>query len=391
MINPIGDAAGGSRALQGARRGGGDRRRARRHRAPPALHADPRGGRPFNPPDDRAQRCCRWSSGCTPFPRSTWSMRSSSTPTAPPRRADRRTSSACRCRSRRAEPTSRSGAARPMPLRKDAPCGAAHAAGLLAVSARNWPGGMGRSRLPARQDHRALHRARPQPASVRSATRRSRGAATARSSRLGAARGGSTAARHGRRYDPAQGPASRTARAIEVALRRTWMLVGAGPDRAMLEAFAWDAGMARRDAFPRLAQSQRRCLRCWPAADTVVLPSIGERGLANAWIEALACGCPLVITEAGGARGEVADTVPRPGRHRRARCRCDRRRGAGPARRPACPRRLWPSARRDRPLGRERGGAASENITEGLCFPSPPLGERGGRAKRGRGGRNAAC
>ncbi len=37
------------------------------------------------------------------------------------------------------------------------------------------------------------------------------------------------------------------------------------------------------------------------AADAMVLPSASE-GLANAWVEALACGTPLVITDAGGAR-----------------------------------------------------------------------------------------
>ena len=41
------------------------------------------------------------------------------------------------------------------------------------------------------------------------------------------------------------------------------------------------------------------------AADAMVLPSSSE-GLANAWVEALACGTPLVITDAGGAR-EVVD------------------------------------------------------------------------------------
>jgi glycosyltransferase involved in cell wall biosynthesis len=37
-----------------------------------------------------------------------------------------------------------------------------------------------------------------------------------------------------------------------------------------------------------------------------VLPSADE-GLANAWIEALACGTPLVITDVGGAREVVRD------------------------------------------------------------------------------------
>src|SRR3546814_13089991 len=41
------------------------------------------------------------------------------------------------------------------------------------------------------------------------------------------------------------------------------------------------------------------------AADVMALPSASE-GLANAWIEALACGTPIVISDAGGAR-EVVD------------------------------------------------------------------------------------
>jgi len=43
----------------------------------------------------------------------------------------------------------------------------------------------------------------------------------------------------------------------------------------------------------------------------MVLPSASE-GLANAWVEALACGTPLVITDAGGAREVVAE--PQAGR-----------------------------------------------------------------------------
>jgi glycosyltransferase involved in cell wall biosynthesis len=44
------------------------------------------------------------------------------------------------------------------------------------------------------------------------------------------------------------------------------------------------------------------------AADVMALASASE-GLANAWVEALACGTPIVITAAGGA-GEV---VTEPG------------------------------------------------------------------------------
>jgi teichuronic acid biosynthesis glycosyltransferase TuaC len=42
------------------------------------------------------------------------------------------------------------------------------------------------------------------------------------------------------------------------------------------------------------------------AADAMVLPSERE-GLANAWIEALACGTPLVITDTGSAREVLTD------------------------------------------------------------------------------------
>jgi glycosyltransferase involved in cell wall biosynthesis len=47
------------------------------------------------------------------------------------------------------------------------------------------------------------------------------------------------------------------------------------------------------------------------AADAMVLPSVSE-GLANAWVEALACGCPLVISDAGGATELM--TRPQAGR-----------------------------------------------------------------------------
>jgi teichuronic acid biosynthesis glycosyltransferase TuaC len=37
------------------------------------------------------------------------------------------------------------------------------------------------------------------------------------------------------------------------------------------------------------------------AADVMALPSASE-GLANAWVEALACGTPIAISDVGGAR-----------------------------------------------------------------------------------------
>ena len=87
-------------------------------------------------------------------------------------------------------------------------------------------------------------------------------------------------------------------------------LVGTGPDQAALETLARDSGMAGRVHF--LGSLDHRLLpSVLSAADAMVLPASSE-GLANAWVEALACGCPLVISEAGGARELV--TRPEAGR-----------------------------------------------------------------------------
>lgn len=81
------------------------------------------------------------------------------------------------------------------------------------------------------------------------------------------------------------------------------LLVGRGEGEENLRALASELGIAERvhflgavdhDLLPPLLS----------AADAMVLPSASE-GLANAWIEALACGTPLVITDAGGAREVV--------------------------------------------------------------------------------------
>lgn len=87
------------------------------------------------------------------------------------------------------------------------------------------------------------------------------------------------------------------------------LLVGTGPDRARLEALAQQAGVADRVHF--LGSLDHVLLPVvLSAADAMVLPSASE-GLANAWVEALACGTPLVISDAGGARELV--TGPQAG------------------------------------------------------------------------------
>ena len=87
-------------------------------------------------------------------------------------------------------------------------------------------------------------------------------------------------------------------------------LAGTGGDEAALRALAERLGVADRAHF--LGQVSHDVLPgLMAAADVVVLPSTRE-GLANVWIEALACGTPLVIPDIGGAREVVC--TPTSGR-----------------------------------------------------------------------------
>jgi teichuronic acid biosynthesis glycosyltransferase TuaC len=82
-------------------------------------------------------------------------------------------------------------------------------------------------------------------------------------------------------------------------------IAGTGEDEAELQRLAKDLGVADRVHFLGLvAHDLLPQLLC--AADVVVLPSSSE-GLANVWIEALACGTPLVIPNIGGASEIVRD------------------------------------------------------------------------------------
>jgi len=77
-------------------------------------------------------------------------------------------------------------------------------------------------------------------------------------------------------------------------------LVGTGPDRPRLEELVQALGVAERVHFTgSLDHADLPLVLC--SADAMALPSASE-GLANAWVEALACGTPIVITNVGGAR-----------------------------------------------------------------------------------------
>lgn len=82
------------------------------------------------------------------------------------------------------------------------------------------------------------------------------------------------------------------------------VLAGGGPDEAALQAQVAAAGLGARVLFAgALGHDDLPVLLS--AAEAMVLPSERE-GLANAWIEAIASGTPIVITDVGGAREVVS-------------------------------------------------------------------------------------
>lgn len=84
-------------------------------------------------------------------------------------------------------------------------------------------------------------------------------------------------------------------------------LAGTGPDETNLRCLAEKLGLSERVHFLGTLQHDRLPVLL-SAADAMVLPAASE-GLANAWVEALACGTPIVIAEAGGAHEVVTDEV----------------------------------------------------------------------------------
>lgn len=86
-----------------------------------------------------------------------------------------------------------------------------------------------------------------------------------------------------------------------------YWLAGAGDEEARYSTLAQRLGVADRvHLMGPVANADLPML--YRAADIVVMPSASE-GLANAWVEALACGTPIVISNAGGAAELVTSTV----------------------------------------------------------------------------------
>lgn len=83
------------------------------------------------------------------------------------------------------------------------------------------------------------------------------------------------------------------------------LIAGHGPDEAMLRELAKTTGVAERVHFLG-AVPHGELPVLLNAADVFVLPSSSE-GLANAWVEALACGTPVVTTPIPGAQELITD------------------------------------------------------------------------------------
>lgn len=95
-----------------------------------------------------------------------------------------------------------------------------------------------------------------------------------------------------------------------------YALAGSGEAEAAYRAQAAARGVADRVHF--LGPVANAALpQLYRAADIFALMSASE-GLANAWVEALACGTPILISDVGGARelvtgpdaGQIADRTP---------------------------------------------------------------------------------
>lgn len=89
-----------------------------------------------------------------------------------------------------------------------------------------------------------------------------------------------------------------------------YWLAGSGEEEGRYRALAQKLGVGARVHFMGPV-ANADLPQLYRAADAVVMPSASE-GLANAWVEALACGTPIVISDAGGAAELV--TAPVAGR-----------------------------------------------------------------------------
>jgi teichuronic acid biosynthesis glycosyltransferase TuaC len=85
-------------------------------------------------------------------------------------------------------------------------------------------------------------------------------------------------------------------------------LAGTGEEETRLRQLLAELGLSGRVHFLGLVSHDLLPVLL-SAADAMVLPSASE-GLSNAYVEALACGTPIVIPDIGGARDPGATAAP---------------------------------------------------------------------------------
>ncbi len=96
-------------------------------------------------------------------------------------------------------------------------------------------------------------------------------------------------------------------KALQAIPEARLVLIGKGEDEAALRAQCKREGVESRVFFAGSIDHDLMPLLL-SAADVMVLPTVNE-GLANAWVEALACGTPVVTCDVGGARELIASDV----------------------------------------------------------------------------------
>ncbi len=85
------------------------------------------------------------------------------------------------------------------------------------------------------------------------------------------------------------------------------VLVGKGDDQLRLESLASELDVTDRVCFAGSVDHDVMPL-ILSAADAMVLPTVSE-GLANAWVESIACGTPVITTDVGGARELIHNDI----------------------------------------------------------------------------------
>lgn len=99
-------------------------------------------------------------------------------------------------------------------------------------------------------------------------------------------------------------------RALPALPDARFVVIGIGPDEAMLKALVKELGVADRVEFVGFVQSAE--IPAWlHAADVFIRPSRSE-GMGNSFVEAMAAGLPVIATQEGGIADFLFDAKRNP-------------------------------------------------------------------------------